>query len=372
MRNFYIAVLLLTFTLLAGCGTKGPTLKPFKMDIQQGNVVTSKMLLQLRPGMTKSQVRFIMGTPLVVDSFHKDRWDYFYQLRQAGKVVEQRRVILDFDKDLLSKVRGDVVPEGTAGAAKDGTILGKPTEIPAKKEEKSFMDKLKFWKKDEVKPTAPLEIKPDAKPMSKEISNDLPKAKDIAPAGSDLPSSDTPNTDIPAADDAGAVVETPSVLAVPIEIPVVDAIPKVETPKTPAQKKMPVAEPVKAEPVKPTEKPAMPEVEPIEDKVLRMDKTLEDKKMDLKADKPKVEVETPKPVKPDVKQDVMKKMPKEVVPKEVAPKEVLKEAPKEMPRVETKAAPATKSVDAEPGADAPAEADGDPTYFDRLLEKIGF
>ncbi|HSF70943.1 MAG TPA: outer membrane protein assembly factor BamE, partial [Methylotenera sp.] len=79
------------------------------MDIQQGNVVTSKMLLQLRPGMTKSQVKFIMGSPLIVDSFHKDRWDYFYQLRQAGKIVEQRRVILDFEKDLLSKVRGDVV-----------------------------------------------------------------------------------------------------------------------------------------------------------------------------------------------------------------------------------------------------------------------
>jgi outer membrane protein assembly factor BamE len=368
MRNFYIAVLLLSFTLLAGCGTKGPALKPFKMDIQQGNVVTSKMLLQLRPGMTKSQVRFIMGTPLVVDSFHKDRWDYFYQLRQAGKVVEQRRVILDFEKDLLSKVRGDVVPEGTAGAAKDGTILGKQTEIPAKKEEKSFMDKLKFWKKDEVKPTAPLEIKPDAQPMSKEMSKELPKAKDMAPAGSDLPSLDTPNADIPAADEAGAAVETPSVLAVPIEIPAVDAIPKVETPKAPAQKKMPVAEPVKAEPVK----PATPEAAPAEDKVLRMDKTLEDKKMDLKADKPKVEVDTQKPVKPDVKQDVMKKMPKEVVPKEVAPKEVIKEAPKEMQKVETKAAPAAKPVDTEPTAGAPAEADGDPTYFDRLLEKIGF
>ena len=102
--------------LLTGCGAKVPVIKPFKMDIQQGNVVTSKMLLQLKPGMTKSQVKFIMGTPLIVDSFHTNRWDYFYQMRQAGKIKEQRRVILEFDKDLLTRVRGDVVPEGTAGA----------------------------------------------------------------------------------------------------------------------------------------------------------------------------------------------------------------------------------------------------------------
>ena len=90
-----------------------PTITPYKMDIQQGNVVTSEMLLKLRPGMTKSQVQFIMGTPLLVDSFHSDRWDYFYQLRKQGKVINQRRVILDFEGESLARVRGDVVPEGT-------------------------------------------------------------------------------------------------------------------------------------------------------------------------------------------------------------------------------------------------------------------
>ncbi|MES2182255.1 MAG: outer membrane protein assembly factor BamE, partial [Pseudomonadota bacterium] len=74
-----------SFILLAilctACGTALPTVKPYKLDVQQGNVVTSKMLLQLRPGMTKSQVRFIMGTPLIQDSFHDKRWDYVYQLR---------------------------------------------------------------------------------------------------------------------------------------------------------------------------------------------------------------------------------------------------------------------------------------------------
>ena len=159
MLKIQLSLFVLCCTLLAGCGANGPALKPFKMDIQQGNVVTSKMLLQLKPGMTKSQVRFIMGTPLIVDSFHKDRWDYFYQMRQAGKIVEQRRVILDFDKELLTKVRGDVVPQGAVGAAKDAdvsdlntvnapiTVEPKPKEVSVK--EVNVWDRLKFWKKDE-------------------------------------------------------------------------------------------------------------------------------------------------------------------------------------------------------------------------------
>lgn len=106
-------ITLLLMVTLIGCGASVPTIKPYKMDIQQGNIVTSEMLLKLRPGMTKSQVQFIMGTPLLVDSFHTNRWDYFYQLRKQGKIVNQRRVILDFDGDSLKAVRGDVVPEGT-------------------------------------------------------------------------------------------------------------------------------------------------------------------------------------------------------------------------------------------------------------------
>jgi outer membrane protein assembly factor BamE len=62
--------------------------------------------------MNKSQVRFILGTPLLVDSFHSNRWDYFYQLRKQGEIINQRRVILDFEDDLLVRVRGDVVPKG--------------------------------------------------------------------------------------------------------------------------------------------------------------------------------------------------------------------------------------------------------------------
>ena len=166
MLKIILPLIILCSVLLVGCGSSAPALKPFKMDIQQGNVVTSKMLLQLKPGMTKSQVRFIMGTPLIVDSFHKDRWDYFYQMRQAGKIVEQRRVILDFEKELLTKVRGDVVPQVTSGTANSGADAGEanglsaPITVEPKPKEVSMLDKLKFWKKDE-KVIAKPEVKPE-------------------------------------------------------------------------------------------------------------------------------------------------------------------------------------------------------------------
>jgi outer membrane protein assembly factor BamE len=162
--------------LCVACGNYSanvPTIKPYKMDIQQGNVVTPKMMMQLRPGMTKSQVRFIMGTPLLVDSFHSDRWDYFYQMRKDGKIIEQRRIILDFEGDNLAHVRGDVIPAGGDSAvADDKSKSQQPKSVvkPAVKE-KGMLDKLKFWgddeepKKDGTKPAEPakLEVKPELK-----------------------------------------------------------------------------------------------------------------------------------------------------------------------------------------------------------------
>lgn len=142
MRNSIFFVLVVA-SIESGCGAKLPSVKPFKMEVQQGNVVTSKMLLQLRPGMTRSQVRYIMGTPLIVDSFRDNRWDYFYELRKQGVVVEKRRVILDFDKDSLVSVRGDVIAAGDNPDVK--TIVETPKQTAAEQEQ-AWTDKLKFWK----------------------------------------------------------------------------------------------------------------------------------------------------------------------------------------------------------------------------------
>jgi outer membrane protein assembly factor BamE len=87
-----------------------PGLRPYRMDIQQGNVVTQEMVAKLKPGMTRQQVRFVMGTPPIADAFHQDRWDYVYYLNKGGQLVEHRRLILLFEGDTLKRIEGDVVP----------------------------------------------------------------------------------------------------------------------------------------------------------------------------------------------------------------------------------------------------------------------
>lgn len=106
------SVLLLFPLLLAGCGSwSNPidSLRPYKIDIQQGNAIDQDMLARLKPGMTPAQVRFILGSPLLEDSFHPNRWDYVYRYQKAGKLTEQRRVTVVFEDDRLKGVEGDVV-----------------------------------------------------------------------------------------------------------------------------------------------------------------------------------------------------------------------------------------------------------------------
>ena len=87
-----------------------PGLTPYKVEIQQGNYVTQDMVEKLKPGMTRSQVRFALGTPLVTDPFHNDRWDYVYVLQKKGVVTEQRRIVVIFSDDKLLRIDGDVRP----------------------------------------------------------------------------------------------------------------------------------------------------------------------------------------------------------------------------------------------------------------------
>ena len=88
-------------------------------EVQQGNLVTQESVAQLKPGMSRDQVRFLLGTPLVTDIFHANRWDYVYTIQPArrSRIKEERRLTLFFDKEgRLERVDGDVVP-GEAKAA---------------------------------------------------------------------------------------------------------------------------------------------------------------------------------------------------------------------------------------------------------------
>ncbi len=95
--------------LIVGCSTsKLPGV--YRPDIQQGNVVTQKMVNQLEPNMSKSQVKFILGTPLLIDVFHQNRWDYLYSMEPGNEERTQERITLFFEDDRLVRLEGDFRP----------------------------------------------------------------------------------------------------------------------------------------------------------------------------------------------------------------------------------------------------------------------
>jgi outer membrane protein assembly factor BamE len=112
MRHFLIPVLLLS--LVAGCSSV--KLGPHRIDVQQGNALDQENVARLKPGLNRSQVRFLLGTPLVVDPFRTDRWDYVYVYYKAGKLAEQKRITLFFEGDTLARIEGDL-PEPAAQPA---------------------------------------------------------------------------------------------------------------------------------------------------------------------------------------------------------------------------------------------------------------
>ncbi len=110
-------VLLLLSVVLSSCST-------YKMEIRQGNYVTSKMREQLKVGMTRQQVRYVMGTPMINDPFHQDRWDYVYRLEQGGELVEQQGLTLFFEGDNLARVVEGELPVVVAPAKSEQPIRG--------------------------------------------------------------------------------------------------------------------------------------------------------------------------------------------------------------------------------------------------------
>ena len=95
--------------LLGACSLMPQFMQPFRIDIQQGNYISQEMVAQLRPGMSREQVRAVLGTPLLADIFHAERWDYLYMLERPGKPREQRHLSVFFEDGRLARLGGDVV-----------------------------------------------------------------------------------------------------------------------------------------------------------------------------------------------------------------------------------------------------------------------
>ncbi|MCL2886544.1 MAG: outer membrane protein assembly factor BamE, partial [Betaproteobacteria bacterium] len=113
--------------VLGACSYKPSFINEYKIDVQQGNVLDQNTVAQLKPGQTKDQVRFLLGTPLIVDVFHQQRWDYVYHFK-SGRTgeVDRRRLTLFFDADnRLARVDGDVA----AASEDDLTLPGTQTRV---------------------------------------------------------------------------------------------------------------------------------------------------------------------------------------------------------------------------------------------------
>lgn len=110
MPRYRTLLLAAIFVLPAACSYKPSFINEYRIDVQQGNVLTQEMVAQLKPGQTREQVRFILGTPLIADVFHADRWDYVYRFRDgdSGKVSSRRFSVFFGADGLLQRVSGDV------------------------------------------------------------------------------------------------------------------------------------------------------------------------------------------------------------------------------------------------------------------------
>ncbi|MDM8545430.1 outer membrane protein assembly factor BamE [Candidatus Venteria ishoeyi] len=99
-KRFLAVFLFASLLLLNGC--------IYQLDIQQGNLITQDMVNRLELGMSKQKVRFIMGTPLLKDMFHPQRWDYFYSFKPGHDAASKRHISLFFEQEVLVRVEGDM------------------------------------------------------------------------------------------------------------------------------------------------------------------------------------------------------------------------------------------------------------------------
>ena len=140
-------IVLACTTLLGAC------IRPYQPDIQQGNIINNSDLREIRKGMSKQEVLFILGTPMVIDPFNEQRWDYFYSRRnQQRKQTDQRVITVIFDGDKLEQMTGDVTLENiqsleasTEDRQHGGTVITKPTQ-----REKGLLNRLGIIKPKNV------------------------------------------------------------------------------------------------------------------------------------------------------------------------------------------------------------------------------
>jgi outer membrane protein assembly factor BamE len=107
MRTLFLCCAL---SLITGCGYVSFFPGVYRIDVEQGNLINQEMIDQLKPGMTTRQVQFILGTPLIQDSFNQSRWDYRYSIKNGTDIRDERRLTVFFENDLLTHFSSNYKP----------------------------------------------------------------------------------------------------------------------------------------------------------------------------------------------------------------------------------------------------------------------
>ena len=139
-----------SIVLIACSLVLGACIKPYQPNVQQGNIINNSDLREIRYGMNKQEVLYILGTPMVIDPFNEQRWDYFYSNRNPRKKqTDQRLITAVFDGDKLVELKGDVdltnvenLEPSTEDKQHGGTVITEPTQ-----KEKGLFNRLGLFKK---------------------------------------------------------------------------------------------------------------------------------------------------------------------------------------------------------------------------------
>ena len=107
-RKMTLGLLLLS---LVSCGSiEFPGV--YKLTVQQGNIVSQEMIDKLKPGMTRAQIQFVLGNPVLADSFDSERWNYVYTIAYPDQPIIKQELIIVFENNRLIRFEGDYVPSG--------------------------------------------------------------------------------------------------------------------------------------------------------------------------------------------------------------------------------------------------------------------
>jgi len=119
-RSVAVALAALAALSAAGCASgdrsRSGLFEPYRIEVPQGNYVDQSMLAQVRPGMTPEQVRFALGTPLLIDPFRPDRWDYVFRFQHPNGSADMRRATVFFESGKVARIEADALPASDDGS----------------------------------------------------------------------------------------------------------------------------------------------------------------------------------------------------------------------------------------------------------------